>query len=213
MRGRRLFGASAATSAATLSLLVAVASCHFPGLASYLVRRGRRALPAVVEVGHLRHVRLSMHDRIQRGHGPDLQRSHRRVPAARAERRDRSKRAAGRAARRRAAHLRSARLPVLQQGRRGLPALVDPHARASGVGVRFPVSCECGTAGTQIDTEVCHSQCEDVASTTRNCPSVFDTDSTVDLTSLSALAPPAAGASRPHPRRPACAATGRACPR
>jgi hypothetical protein len=51
------------------------------------------------------------------------------------------------------------------------------------LGCASPVRCDCSTGGTQIDTEVCRSQCDDVACDARNCSSVVGRDSKVDLSS------------------------------
>lgn len=75
---------------------------------------------------------------------------------------------------------------VFQFCSRDVAAFLRSSIRMPGrlvLGCRTPVTCDCATAGTQTDSEVCHAQCEDVACDTRNCTSVLDKESTVGLTS------------------------------
>jgi hypothetical protein len=51
------------------------------------------------------------------------------------------------------------------------------------LGCASPVSCDCSTGGTQIDSEVCRAPCDDVACDARNCAAVLGRDSKVDLSS------------------------------
>jgi hypothetical protein len=46
-----------------------------------------------------------------------------------------------------------------------------------------PITCTCTTKGTQADTNLCHSECNDVACDAKNCPSVLRKDEKVDLQS------------------------------
>jgi hypothetical protein len=66
-----------------------------------------------------------------------------------------------------------------------------------------PVRCDCGTAGTQLDTEVCHSSCNDTACSTRNCPSALNNEGAIDLTACFCSRASSCGAASPVTGTPA----------
>jgi hypothetical protein len=47
----------------------------------------------------------------------------------------------------------------------------------------MPVSCECTTAGAQVDSSLCHSTCRDVGCAAENCSAVLRTGAKLDLSS------------------------------
>ena len=55
------------------------------------------------------------------------------------------------------------------------------HANIKGAACVMPLSCTCGTAGTQLDSDACHSTCPDVPCNEKNCGSVLRKNMTLNV--------------------------------
>jgi hypothetical protein len=66
----------------------------------------------------------------------------------------------------------------------------------------MPVKCECKTAGTQRDSNVCHSTCEDVPCSDKNCRSILRSGSKLEIAACSCSRTSICGESAPADEAP-----------
>jgi hypothetical protein len=69
------------------------------------------------------------------------------------------------------------------------------------VGVRacaVPVHCSCTTAGAQLDSDKCHSNCQELACDSKNCPGILRRTSKLDINSCFCSRAEACGVTSPR---------------